>query len=121
MTKRIAIDQLLAGSGVLRTEKAYTTDAASRFAVVQPLNAPGVWILVHRRSGIRIQSLLPSAKLSLAAALRYIAALDALEIDWTPFDTIDEVRWSGAPPKGFKTNPSQETVDAMRAAIRGAQ
>lgn len=124
MTKRIAIDQLFAHPttcGVTRAHRAWTTHKDSRWSVAKNEYAKG-WSLTHRKSGHSIQSLVPWSFLSLAQGLAAVAALDALDTDWSAFDALQETRWSGAPAPGFTDDnrPTPAVVEALRTAVRGA-
>lgn len=73
------------GAGYAPTEKA-------RFAVVRDgddKQAP--WVLVHRRTGARVGSLLPvhARKLTMTDMLAVASAFEAAtHLDWSPFDSL---------------------------------
>lgn len=98
---------------------ARTTHEGSRWAAVRLYESDKHWSLTHRQSGNRIDSLLPNAPRTLRHALAYVAALDALDVDWSAFDALPVIRASGKPVGGFPKDrlPAPEVVEAMRQAL----
>ena len=95
MTKRIPVTvrrprSHYAAANML--QNGYTTSEGARFAAVRARDGEGPWILVHRRTGMMVGSLLPaSGKATLAGLLRVIAAWDAathLDMSW--LDSLPE-------------------------------
>lgn len=89
MSKRIPVAvrrprSIYAAANML--QNGYTVSEGARFAAVRERDGEGPWLLVHRRTGMMVASLLPaSGKVTLAGLLRVIAAWEVathLDMSW---------------------------------------
>lgn len=73
-------------------QSGFTTSDTARFAAVRERKGEGPWLLVHRRTGMLVVSLLPAkGKATLAGLLRVIAAWEsASHIDLSWLDELPE-------------------------------
>ena len=111
MTRRIAYTGQIPYMTARLTVKGYRPTAASRFAVIRT-NADAPWSLIHVRSGMPVNSLLPALarKLTLADKLAVAAAFEAqTHLDWSAFDELEEL--------GPNFNGSQYMDPAKGAAL----
>ena len=93
MTRRIPYTGQIPYMTARLTVSGYRPTAASRFAVVR-VNADAPWSLIHTRSGMPVNSLLPalSRKVTLADKLAVAAAFEAqTHLDWAAFDELQEL------------------------------
>jgi hypothetical protein len=107
MAKRLAVTVLLAPATIYQhaavSSEGYAPAADARFAVVRAAGrSDGPWVLVHRRSGMLVESLLPPRKFSRTDKLAVAAAFHACtHLDWTPFDAIPQVSEGDLKGPGF--------------------
>lgn len=115
MTKRIKFTGQTPYMTARVTVQGYRPTAASRFAVARVSNGP--WDVLHVRSGMPVNSLLPALPrvLTLADKLAVAAAWEAqTHLDWSAFDALEEL---GPNFNGRQTmDPAKalSTVQAMR-------
>lgn len=98
MTKRVRVKVLMPPATSYQHAAVYAEGYApgenARFAVVRMAD-DRPWLLVHRRTGIGVNSLFPTTcgKLGLAPKFAAAAALEAAtHIDWAPFDRLPELQ-----------------------------
>jgi hypothetical protein len=75
------------------TVSGYRPTGSSRFAVVR-VNADAPWSLIHTRSGMPVNSLLPALarKVTLGDKLAVAAAFEAqTHLDWAALDDLQEL------------------------------
>lgn len=103
MTKRVRVE-------------GYRPTESSRFAVAR-VSAEAAWDLMHVRSGMPVNSLLPalSRVLTLADKLAVAAAWEAqTHLDWSAFDALDELGESFNGRQSLDPATALPTVNAMR-------
>lgn len=96
----------------------YRPTAGSRFAVVRT-RPDAAWVLVHIRSGMPVESLLPALprKLTMTDKLNVAAAFEAAtHLDWSALDAVPQVEEGAKKCAGLGAmNPSQTaTVGELR-------
>lgn len=120
MTKRIKFEGWTPYMTARVRVSGYRPSAASRFAVARVgdrKDAP--WRLIHVRSGMPVDDVLPLNMTGLADKLAVAAAWEALtHCDWTAFDTLEELGegFNGRQHLDASKPGAQVTVAAMREA-----
>jgi hypothetical protein len=93
MARRISYTGQIPYMTARLTVHGYRPTDSSRFAVVR-VNADAPWSLIHTRSGMPVNSLLPALarKVTLADKLAVAAAFEAqTHLDWAAFDDLQEL------------------------------
>lgn len=94
----------------------YRPTETSRFAVAR-VSPKTAWDLLHVRSGMAVNSVLPALPrtLSLADKLAVAAAWEAqTHLDWSAFDNLEELGPSSNKRQHLDPSTARATVDAMR-------
>lgn len=102
------------------TVHGYRPTASSRFAVIR-INDKAPWSLIHVRSGMPVNSLLPALArpLTLADKLGVAAAWETLtHCDWSAFDGLEELGPNFNGTQAF--NPAMPGALTTTAAMREA-
>lgn len=123
--KRYPVTVLLAPASIYvhaaREAQGYAPAPDARFAVVRDQALPdGQWVLVHRRTGAKIESLLParSRKLTMTDKLAVAAALyAATHLDWSPFDALPQTTHETKGVPAFADREKAEKVATEMRAI----
>ncbi len=116
MAKRIPITTQIPYMTARVTVQGYRPTASSRFAVVRA-KADAPWSLIHVRSGMPVNSLLPavSRQLTLADRLAVAAAWGAqTHLNWSAFDDLEELGPNFNGSQYLDPAKAQVTVAAMR-------
>lgn len=94
----------------------YRPAEASRFAVAR-VSDKAAWDLLHVRSGMPVNSLLPalSRSLTMRDKLAVAAAWEAASLDWSAFDALEELGPSSNKRQHLDPATAADTVAAMRA------
>lgn len=117
MTKRIKFEGFTPYMTGRITVTGYRPTANSRFAVAR-IDRAGAWDLLHVRSGMPVNSVLPALPraLTLADKLAVAAAWEAqTHLDWSAFDNLEELGPSSNKRQHLDPATARATVDAMRA------
>lgn len=94
----------------------YAPSAESRFAVVRDRPGEGPWLLVHRRTGMLVASLLPVGKFTRTELLATIQAWDAAtHLDMSYLDSLPQTV-AGSHERDIPRLP--ETSRGMVAELR---
>ena len=104
------------------TVTGYRPTKASRFAVAR-VSDKAPWSLIHVRTGMPVNSVLPalSRALTMADKLAVAAAWETLtHCDWSAFDSLEEIGPSFNGKQHLDPAKAMPTVTAMRQAAAQA-
>ena len=114
MTKRIKFEGWTPYMTARVRVEGYRPTATSRFAVAKSPRSKA-WNLIHVRSGMPADSVLPLGVTDMAGKLAVAAAWEALtHLDWSAFDALEELGPNTNARQYLDPAKATNTVAAMR-------
>lgn len=124
MTRRYPVTVLLCPATIYqhaaREGRGYAPSETARFAVVRDGADDAPWVLVHRNTGARVESLIPALprKITMTDRLNVCAAFEAAtHLDWSHFDNLPATTHETTSPPAFADLAGAQRVAAEMRKI----